>query len=691
MKFKKIIAAMSLVLSISMLVGCGQGASQETSADVDNGAQSSSVENKKYEAEDMSKLPQVAKDRKDTLIIGTESPKGVFNPLFANSVYDTNIARTMYERLLECDEHGEPTPRLAESYSVSDDGLSVTYKIRKDANWSDGTPITSKDVEMTWKIMADKSYDGQQDVINGTYTIQGIKDYHDGKTESISGIELVDDKTVTFHLTNYYPFAAQDIASYEIIPSSWYGTLYKHGDCSGLKSTYTEPGPVSGAYKLTSYEQGQEVKMEANDKFYLGTPNIKNIIWKVDTQDNVLQFLKSGEIDMDWVVANNDNIDDVESAGFLGYQNYLDNGYSYISLNQTLPQFQDPAVRKALTIGLNRKKIVDTTSDKYGKVINIPESSTAWTYKEPKETYDYDVEKAKKMLDDAGWKVGSDGIREKDGVKLSCHFLCPTGNEFYSTLLSVLDHDWKELGVDIVIDSSGAFKDEEKARGHLESGAKKVVLTSPGKGDMLTVVMGVNDDKYDPTVHDIVSNASCTTNCLAPVTKVILENFGIKKGLMSTVHAYTNDQNIHDGVHKKDMRRARMGAENIIPTSTGAAKAVGKVIPEVDGILTGFALRVPVPTGSLVDVTFELEKDASVEEINAAIKKASENELKGILEYSEDELVSSDIIGNTHSSIFDSLLTTVNGKMVKLISWYDNEWGYTERVIDLTEKIAKSL
>ena len=206
--------------------------------------------------------------------------------------------------------------------------------------------------------------------------------------------------------------------------------------------------------------------------------------------------------------------------------------------------------------------------------------------------------------------------------------------------------NWKDLGVDVVIDSSGAFKDEEQARGHLESGAKKVVLTSPGKGNMLTVVMGVNDDKYE---------------------------------------------NIHDGVHKKDMRRARMGAENIIPTSTGAAKAVGKVIPEVDGILTGFALRVPVPTGSLVDVTFELEKEATVEEINAAIKKASENELKGILAYSEDELVSSDIIGDEHSSIFDSLLTTVNGKMVKLVSWYDNEWGYTERVIDLTEKIVESL
>lgn len=251
--------------------------------------------------------------------------------------------------------------------------------------------------------------------------------------------------------------------------------------------------------------------------------------------------------------------------------------------------------------------------------------------------------------------------------------------------------DWKSLGIDIVIDSSGAFKNREQAIGHIESGAKKVVLTSPGKGDDLTVVVGVNDDKYDKDNHDIISNASCTTNCLAPITKVMLENFGIKKGLMSTVHAYTNDQNMHDGVHKKDMRRSRMGAENIIPTSTGAAKAVGKVIPEVDGILTGFALRVPVPTGSLVDVTFELEKEASVEEINAAMKKASENELKGILEYSEDELVSTDIIGNRHSSIFDSKLTTVNGNMVKLISWYDNEWGYTERVIDLTEKIAKSL
>ena len=448
MKLKKIFSAMSLALSVLMLSGCGQGASQETSANLDSGTKSESIESKRYEAQDMSQLPQNAKDRKDTLIIGTNAPNGVFNPLFAKSTYDTNIARTMYERLVIPDEHGEPSCRLAEDYSVSEDGLSITYKIREDANWSDGTPITSKDVEMSWKILADASYDGQNDVINGSYTIQGIKDYHEGKTETISGIELVDDKTVTFHLDNFYPFAVMDIGAIEVVPASWYGSLYKHGDCSGLKSTYTEPGPVSGAYKLASYKQGQEVVMESNDKFYLGAPKIKNIIWKVDTADNVLQLLKSGEIDMDWVISNNDNIDEVESSGFLGYQNYLDNGYSYIALNQTLPQFKDTEVRKALIIGLNRKKIVETASDKYGKVINIPESSVTWVYKEPKETYDYDLEKAKKILDDAGWKAGADGIREKDGVRLSCHFVCPTGKEFYSTLLSVLDHDWKELGVD---------------------------------------------------------------------------------------------------------------------------------------------------------------------------------------------------------------------------------------------------
>lgn len=452
MKCKKLLAALSVILSVSMLAGCGQGAG--TTAD--NGATDQATEKtdlttsgiKTYEATDMSKLPNIAKNRKDTLIIGTTAPKGVFNPCYASSMYDTNIARTMYEKLMVPDEHGQPTNRLLKDYSVSDDGLTYTFTLKDDLVWSDGTPITSKDVAFPFYVMADPSYDGPQDLVNGTYAISGIKEYNEGKTDKISGIEIVNDKTIKFTCTNYYPFILQDITSYPPIPEAYYSQYYKHGDCNGLKETFTNPGPVSGAYKFVSYTKGQEIVMEANDKFHLGAPKIKNLIFKVDTVDTNISLLKSGEIDIDGISSNNDNVDEIESAGFLGYKNYPANSYAYISLNQTLPQFKDKAVRQALTIGLNRKKIIETAFDQYGKVINIPESSVAWTYKEPKETYDYDLEKAKKLLDDAGWKVGSDGIREKDGVKLSVHFLAPTGTTFYETLLSVLDNDWKALGVD---------------------------------------------------------------------------------------------------------------------------------------------------------------------------------------------------------------------------------------------------
>ena len=249
---------------------------------------------------------------------------------------------------------------------------------------------------------------------------------------------------------------------------------------------------------------------------------------------------------------------------------------------------------------------------------------------------------------------------------------------------------WKELGVDIVIDSTGAFRDKEGLGKHILAGAKKVIQTAPGKGLDRTIVMGVNEKDYNPETDHIVSNASCTTNCLAPVTKVILENFGIERGLMTTIHAYTNDQNIMDNKHK-DLRRARAAAINIIPTTTGAAQAVAEVLPAVKGKLTGYAVRVPVITGSLVDVVFEISKDASVEEINAVFKEAAENELKGILKYTDEPIVSSDIIGDNHSSILDSSLTLVQERMVKVVSWYDNEWGYSQRVLDLTKYVAERM
>ena len=250
---------------------------------------------------------------------------------------------------------------------------------------------------------------------------------------------------------------------------------------------------------------------------------------------------------------------------------------------------------------------------------------------------------------------------------------------------------WGELGVDIVIESTGFFTDAAAARKHIAAGAKKVLVSAPATGEnVATIVLGVNEATYDPATNDVISNASCTTNCLAPLAKVLMDNFGIERGLMTTVHAYTADQNLQDGPHS-DLRRSRAAALNIIPTSTGAAKALGLVIPALLGKLDGYALRVPVPTGSITDLTVETSRPTTVAEINAAYKAAAEGPLKGILKYTEDPIVSSDIVGDPHSSIFDAGLTKVIGSQVKVASWYDNEWGYSNRLVDLTTYVADRL
>jgi glyceraldehyde 3-phosphate dehydrogenase len=255
------------------------------------------------------------------------------------------------------------------------------------------------------------------------------------------------------------------------------------------------------------------------------------------------------------------------------------------------------------------------------------------------------------------------------------------------------DLPWQKLGVQVVIESTGLFTDAEKAKGHLTAGAKKVIISAPAKGEDITVVLGVNDDKIDYQNHNIISNASCTTNCLAPLVHVILkEGFGLTEGLMTTIHSYTATQKTVDGPSKKDWKGGRTAAQNIIPSSTGAAKAVGLVLPEIKGKLTGMAFRVPTPTVSVVDLTFKTAKDTSLTEIKAAIKRASETYMKGILEYTEDEVVSSDFIHCKASSIFDAGSSIeLNKNFFKLVSWYDNEWGYSNRVVELTCKVADKL
>ncbi|WKX69729.1 type I glyceraldehyde-3-phosphate dehydrogenase [Streptomyces sp. XD-27] len=266
------------------------------------------------------------------------------------------------------------------------------------------------------------------------------------------------------------------------------------------------------------------------------------------------------------------------------------------------------------------------------------------------------------------------------------------GNQTFKTLAErdPANLPWAELGADIVVESTGIFTKRDDAAKHLAAGAKKVLISAPAKGEDITIVMGVNQDKYDAANHHVISNASCTTNCVAPMAKVLDENFGITKGLMTTVHAYTNDQRILDFPHS-DLRRARAAAQNIIPTSTGAAKATALVLPQLKGKLDGIAMRVPVPTGSVTDLVLELDREVTKEEINTAFQKAAEGQLKGILEYTEDAIVSSDIVNWPASCTFDASLTMAQGKQVKVVGWYDNEWGYSNRLVDLTVFVGGQL
>jgi len=253
------------------------------------------------------------------------------------------------------------------------------------------------------------------------------------------------------------------------------------------------------------------------------------------------------------------------------------------------------------------------------------------------------------------------------------------------------DLPWKELGVQIVVESTGLFTEREKAEQHIAAGAEKVVISAPAKGEDITIVMGVNDDAYDPAQHNVISNASCTTNCVVPMAKVLDDAFGIDRGLMTTVHAYTGDQNLHDGPHK-DMRRARAAALNIVPTTTGAAKASSLALPQLKGKMDGLSLRVPVPDGSVTDLVCTLNQDVSVEDVNRAFREASESErLRGILEYTEDPIVSTDVVGTSASCTFDALSTMAIGNLVKVVGWYDNEWGYSNRLVDAVRMVARRL
>lgn len=484
MKAKKIAMTLATLLSVSLFVGCGSsdaGTTGEQTTDL-----SSSIVTT-YDAKDMSSNPESAKNRKDTLVIGTIAPDGVFNPLYAESAYDTYPTEVMFATLMVPQEDGSMAPYLAEAQpEISEDGLSYTYKIRKDAKWSDGTDITAKDVELSIKIVSDSSYTGVADYRTGRVRIKGTQEYFEGKSDSISGVEVIDDKTIKFTLEEKSSSADLVLGGSTPINTQYTSQFYSQGNTDKLKETFTNPGPTSGAYKFKSYKKGQELVLEANDNFCLGKPGIKNVVYKVTTEATKLQMLESGDIDFVELTVNQDNVSYSEDLGYLGYQLYPTNGYGYICFNVSKPQFKDPAVRKALTVALDRQTITSAIFNKYAEVINVPQTKASWAYYEGENKYEYNLEEAKKILDEAGWTVGADGIREKDGVKLTINFTGSADNDVVDSILSVSDKDWKELGVKYTNEKMDFTSMREKQQGK--------------DWDMMFMAWGLTNDPNDMDV-----------------------------------------------------------------------------------------------------------------------------------------------------------------------------------------------
>lgn len=441
---KKMISVLTLALSgLLILSGCKKVDSPTAGPQPNN---NNAVEGY-IAATDPTKNP--ISDRKDTLVIGIDAPEEIFNPLYAESTYDKYVTKTLFEGLLDVDENGMPIEALAESYKISDDGLTYSFKLRDGLKFSDGSQLTTEDVAFTYTVACDATYDGPLDFVNAT-KIKGAKAYKDGTASTIEGIKIIDKQNIDITLEEVNADAVYDFtlsASTGIIPKAYYGKEYKQGNLDYIKGFHKTP-LGQGAYKLVKTVAGQEVDLIANENYYLGKPKVPNLIYKVTSEETRMQMLQTGEVDMDMVTVNQDNVKALKDAAFIDLHIFPTNGYGYIGLNFKDSRFQDQKVRQALAYGLNRKEIVDAVyAGGYADVINEPQSKESWAYSKGKNDYAYNKDKAVELLEEAGWKVGSDGIREKDGVKLEIKFTASTPNPVNDALIPVAQANYKEIGV----------------------------------------------------------------------------------------------------------------------------------------------------------------------------------------------------------------------------------------------------
>lgn len=447
-----------LVASTLLLSSCGQTAPKTTTPKSDLSSSITTL----IKASDPSKLPDVAKNRKDTIIVGLDAPDGVFNPLYAESAYDFYIYESIFDGLVDIDDQGNPIKGIAKSWDISADGLTYTFHMRDDVKFSDGTPVTADDVAFTYTLACDNSFDGVLDV--SAIGIKGWEDYNSGKSTSVEGIKVVDKNTIQFTLAQPNASAIYSLGS-GILSKAYYGKDYKQGDTKSVKALNQKPFGC-GQYKFVSYKDGEECDLVANENYYKGKPKIAKLIFKTTTEETRIAQLKTGEIDMDMVTVNPQNVDQLKAAGFLNIQMFPTNGYGYMGMNIKDPIFSDAKVRQALTIGLNRKAIVNTVYKDYADVVNEPQSKVAWTFTDDVNKYEFDAAAANKLLDEAGWKKGSDGIREKDGKKLKINFSATTKNPVVDAIIPIAKDDYKALGIDFVAE----MKDFNTLRADIKAG-----------------------------------------------------------------------------------------------------------------------------------------------------------------------------------------------------------------------------
>ncbi|WP_300380900.1 ABC transporter substrate-binding protein [Clostridium sp.] len=441
---KKLVTLLTVALSgMLLLSGCKKAPeTTEDSGTTTPPAASDAVEGY-IPASDPSKNP--IKERKDTLVIGIDAPEEVFNPLYAESAYDAYVTESIFKGLVSVDGKGLPVEALAENYKTSDDGLTYTFKLRDNAKFSDGSKVTADDVAFTITVACDPNYDGVHDFVNAT-GVKGAKAYKDSTATFVEGIKVIDEQTIEFTLEKVNSDAIYDF-TVEILSKAYYGKDYTQGNLDYIKSFHKTP-MGAGAYKLVETKAGQEVILVANENYYLGEPKIKNLIYKVTSEETRIQMLQTGEIDMDMVTVSKDNVDMIKGLEFLDLHIFPTNGYGYIGINFKNDKFKDVKVRQALAYGLNRAEVVNAVYEGgFADVINVPQSKESWAYYPGDNKYDFDLEKAKSLLEEAGWKVGADGIREKDGVKLTIKFTASTPNPVNEALIPVAQANYKEIGV----------------------------------------------------------------------------------------------------------------------------------------------------------------------------------------------------------------------------------------------------